>query len=431
MYKDSIQKVIDYIEENLKAEITALELADMAGYSVFHFYRVFQSAVGMPVMQFILRRRLLNAIYEIGSGQGKTDAAFSYGFDTYAGFYKSFVRELGYTPAEYLRKFKVKKPYRINIFQEEHIMVSNKKIAELLALWGLQDAKISDVVYGETGEVSDTAKFVGEDYIIKYTNNLGNVNKAVDISKALENVGLATLSVIPTLEGKEYVENGELYFYLAKKVKGESILASKVYLDEYEKKARFIGEIIGQLDLVLERIDVVVDEADTFAAARDYALPKLKEILPIEGDFANKYIKTMEELYPKLPRQIIHRDPNPSNIIVSGDKWGFIDFDLSERNARIYDPCYAATAILSESFEDGNEDKLSKWISIMKEILIGYDTVVRLSDEEKKAVPYIILSNQFISTAWFADKDKYKDIFDVNVKMTKWIIENIDRISIM
>ncbi len=431
MYKDSIQKVLDYIEDNLKAEITATELSDMAGYSLFHFYRVFQSAVGMPVMQYILRRRLLNAIYEIGSGLGKTDAALYYGFDTYAGFYKSFVRELGYTPAEYLRKFKVKKPYKINIFQEEHIMVSNKKITELLTLWGLQDEKISDVVYGETGEVSDTAKYVGEDYIIKYTNNLGNVNKAIDISKALENVGLATLSVIPTLEGKEYVENGELYFYLARKVKGDSVLASKVYLDEYEKKARFIGEIIGQLDLALDRIDVVVDEADTFATARDYALPKLKEILPIEEDFVNKYLGTMEELYSKLPRQIIHRDPNPSNIIVSGDKWGFIDFDLSERNVRIYDPCYAATAILSESFEDGNEDKLSRWISIMKEILTGYDTVVHLTDEEKKAVPYIILSNQFISTAWFADKDKYKDIFDVNVKMTKWIISNIDRISIM
>ena len=430
MYKDNIQKVIDYIEENLKAEITATELSDMAGYSLFHFYRVFQSAVGMPVMQYILRRRLLGAIYEIGSGAKKTDASFAYGFDTYAGFYKSFVRELGYTPAEYLQKFKVKKPYKINIFQEEHIMVSHKKIAELLPLWGLQDEKISDVVYGERGEISDCAKYVGEDHIIKYTNNLGNVKKAIEISKALDSVGLEAALAIPTLEGKEYVENGGLYFYLTKKVKGESIPANKVYLDEYEDKARFIGEIIGQLDLALAKIDVVVDEADTLAAARDYALPKLKKILQVDEDFADKYLKKVEELYPKLPRQIIHRDPNPGNIIVSNDKWGFIDFDLSERNVRIYDPCYAATAILSESFEDGNEEKLTKWISIMKEILYGYDTVVHLSDEEKEAVPYIILSNQFIATAWFADKEKYKDIFDVNVQMTKWVIANINRIKI-
>ena len=31
-----------------------------------------------------------------------------------------------------------------------------------------------------------------------------------------------------------------------------------------------------------------------------------------------------------LPRQVIHRDPNPSNIILAKDKWGFIDFELSE-----------------------------------------------------------------------------------------------------
>ena len=139
MYKERIQNTIDYIETNLQAEMTAAELAELAGYSVFHFYRIFQSAVGMPVMQYILKRKLLNAIYEIGSGRKKIEVALDYGFETYAGFYKSFVRELGYTPAEYLLKFKVKKPYRINIFQEEHIMLSHKKIAEMLALWGTCD----------------------------------------------------------------------------------------------------------------------------------------------------------------------------------------------------------------------------------------------------------------------------------------------------
>ena len=47
-----IQKSIDYIEENLKSDITAKELSEMAGFSVFHYYRLFQSAVGLPVMQY-------------------------------------------------------------------------------------------------------------------------------------------------------------------------------------------------------------------------------------------------------------------------------------------------------------------------------------------------------------------------------------------
>lgn len=425
MYKESIQNTIDYVESNLRAEMTATELAELAGYSVFHFYRIFQSEVGMPVMQYILKRKLLNAIYEIGTGKKKIDAALEYGFETYAGFYRSFVRELGYTPADYLRKIKVKKPYRINLFQEEQIMLSHKKIAEMLTLWGMQDEEIADVIYGESGEISDTAKYVGEDHVIKYTNNLGNVLKTINISKALENVGLASLTVIPTKDGREYVENGELYFFVSKRVKGEGILASHVYLDEYEKKARFIGEIVGQLDHALEKIDIEVEEMDLLARVRDWALPALKDVIGIDEEAAKKYLQAMNRLYPKLPRQIIHRDPNPSNIIVSGDKWGFIDFDLSERNVRIYDPCYAATAILSETYEEGNEEKLKKWIAVMKEIAYGYDAVVSLSDEEKEAIPYIILSNQFIATAWFAGKEKFQSIFEVNVKMTNWILHNI------
>ena len=430
MYKESIQNTIDYVESNLRAEMTATELAELAGYSVFHFYRIFQSEVGMPVMQYILKRKLLNAIYEIGTGRKKIDVALEYGFETYAGFYKSFVRELGYTPADYLRKFKVKKPYRINLFQEEQIMLSHKKIAEMLTLWGMQDEKIADVIYGESGEISDTAKYVGEDYVIKYTNNLGNVLKTISISKALENVGLASLIVIPTKDGREYVENGELYFFVSKRVKGEGILASHVYLDEYEKKARFIGEIVGQLDLALEKIDIEVEEVDLLSRVRDWALPALKEVIGMDEEATEKYLQAMNRLYPKLPRQIIHRDPNPSNIIVSGDKWGFIDFDLSERNVRIYDPCYAATAILSETYEEGNEEKLNKWITVMKEIAYGYDAVAHLSEEEKEAIPYVILSNQFIATAWFAGKEKFQSIFEVNVKMTNWILHNIEQMKL-
>ena len=98
-----IQKSLDYIEENLKTEITAAELAKAAGFSLFHYYRVFQSVTGLPVMQYILRRRLLHAIYTIQRGTTKIDAALLYGFDTYAGFYKAFCREFNCPPSEFIK----------------------------------------------------------------------------------------------------------------------------------------------------------------------------------------------------------------------------------------------------------------------------------------------------------------------------------------
>ena len=40
--------------------IMVSELADQAGFSLFHYYRLFQQSTGLPVMQYILRRRLLH-----------------------------------------------------------------------------------------------------------------------------------------------------------------------------------------------------------------------------------------------------------------------------------------------------------------------------------------------------------------------------------
>ncbi len=54
MVREMIQKTLDYVDSNVKQDITADELAEIAGYSHFHFYRLFQSAVGIPVMQYVL-----------------------------------------------------------------------------------------------------------------------------------------------------------------------------------------------------------------------------------------------------------------------------------------------------------------------------------------------------------------------------------------
>lgn len=145
--RELIQNSIDYIEENLMAEITAQELADQAVFSLFHYYRLFQSAVGMPVMQYIVRRKLLNAIYEISCGKKMVDVALNYGFETHAGFYKAFTRELGDTPALFLKKYRAKQPYRINLLKEEHMRIIHKKISEILKKWNQENERITDVFY--------------------------------------------------------------------------------------------------------------------------------------------------------------------------------------------------------------------------------------------------------------------------------------------
>lgn len=394
MYQAIIQNILDYIEENLRSELSAQELSELAGFSKYYFYRLFQNAVGISVMQYVQQRKLLNAIYEISLGNSMIDVALQYGFETYAGFYKAFLREFGYTPKEFLKSYKVKKPHRINIIGEEYLMVSHKKITEVLKYWGLEKEKISDVVYEETGNRSESSCYVGEKYVIKFSANLEKIRNAIRISQALDGTGLNVAKLITTLDGEEYIMDGEVYYFVYERIVGERVKASELYEDV--GKSRYIGEIIGYFDKALEQITVPVKDTNIYEIVLDSALPKLKVDINISNEMEEEYKTVFGNLYSYLPKQVIHRDPNPGNIILDGDKWGFVDFELGERNVRVFDPCYAATAILSESFDEKDN---------------------------------VVLSNQMIATAWFAGKEKYKELYVVNMKMTKWILENFDEVK--
>lgn len=430
MYVKIIQDSIDYIEDNLKCEITALELSERAGFSLFHYYRLFQAAVGIPVMQYILRRRLLNAIYDISCGNKMIDVALLYGFETHAGFYKAFSRELGCTPTQYLKRYRVNKPYRIELLKEEHIMVTHKRVTGILHLWGMEQEKITDIYYEQTGHRNESAFYIGEEYVLKFTANLGKLKSHIAISKALENVGLSAAVPINTLDGREYVVDGDLYYCLTKRLEGKQLNVGSMYEEDFTAKARFVGEIVGQLSMALTNVEAVLNEPNLYESVVGYAIPRLKGKLAVPKNIFESYEKEFGDLYSKLPKQVIHRDPNPGNIILAGEKWGFIDFELSEKNLRIFDPCYAATAILSESLETDNAEKLQKWIQIYKNIIYGYDDVVKLTVEEKKAIPYVVLSNQLLALAWFAEQEKYKDLYETNKKMTEWMVSEWEELQI-
>lgn len=411
-----IQKSLDHIEDNLQSQITAEELASQAGFSLFHYYRLFQQVTGLPVMQYILRRRLLHGAYAIKQGQSKTDGAFAYGFDTYAGFYKAFCREFGTTPAEFLEAGRAKRPYRIDITKEENMTVTHKKVAEILRNWDLSDARITDIYYDGTGNKKDNALYIGEAYVLKYTTDLAKLNKHIEVSKTLESVGLLSAAPVKTADGQEFVREGQWYFYLTKRLPGTQLVARRFG----EGDGRFVGEILGQLHLALAKIEDPVNEEDLLATVKDWALPKAKAVLELPDSFCDAYLEAFAGLYPSLPRHIIHRDPNPGNIICAEDGWGFIDFELAQRNARIYDPCYAATAVLSETFGSNN----APWLETYRDIICGYDNVVQLTQAEREAIPYVILANQFVCVAWFAEQEKYAEIFETNKAMTAWLIEN-------
>lgn len=433
-YLDIIQNGIDYIEENLKSELSPYELAELAGFSLFHYYRLFQSLVGMPIMQYVLRRKLYNGIYEISCGKKMIDVALSYGFETYPGFFKAFKREFNCSPTEYLKKYQIVKPYKINLLQEEYIMITDKKLQEILAHWDLKEPiNIENFYCQPNGNKSENTWIINDDFVIKVGTNISGLKQHIKLSKSLLDSGFEAAVPIPTTDNDDYFIDNQLYFYLTNRVKGKCMKSNEIYQGNYESNGRYLGEIIGQLHLILEKQDreLICNEPNIYETLKNWAIPEVKKHIRIEENFYNDFQKEFKTLYEYLPKHIIHRDPNPSNIIIRDEKLaGFIDFELSERNIRIFDPCYAATSILSESFSESTTDRLEKWIVIFKNIITGYDNVCNLTEEEKKAIPYVIYSIQMICVAYFSSTDKYKNLAKINQKMLIWLIDNRDMLKI-
>ncbi|MEG0772618.1 hypothetical protein [Clostridium sp.] len=101
---------------------------------------------------------------------------------------------------------------------------------------------------------------------------------------------------------------------------------------------------------------------------------------------------------------------------------GFIDFNISERYVRIFDPCYCATYILSVA---GNIiDGYEKWPEILKGILKGYDAVCLLSEVEESSILNETYSIQMIFIAWLNGSDEEKEIAMENRRMLIWIWKN-------
>lgn len=114
-YIDLIQKTIDYIDDNITKKITVEELANMSGFSTYHYYRIFHSFIGMPVMEYVTRRKLQYSIFHLSHGEKILDIALNYGFETHAGFTKAFKKCFGYSPNYYRMHAPEGFPQKINL----------------------------------------------------------------------------------------------------------------------------------------------------------------------------------------------------------------------------------------------------------------------------------------------------------------------------
>lgn len=97
---DKMNGAIDYIETNLTSEISFEKIARIAGCSSFHFQRLFSFITDIPISEYIRRRRMTLAAYELQNSDIKIiDLAMKYGYTSPNSFTRAFQTMHGVTPS--------------------------------------------------------------------------------------------------------------------------------------------------------------------------------------------------------------------------------------------------------------------------------------------------------------------------------------------
>ena len=95
-----LKQVISYIEDNLESELSLAEIASVAGVSVSHLKTLFRQSTGMPVHQYVLRRRVERAKLLLQDRSlSIAQVAFAAGFAHQSHLARHMRKILGMTPA--------------------------------------------------------------------------------------------------------------------------------------------------------------------------------------------------------------------------------------------------------------------------------------------------------------------------------------------
>ena len=243
-YEVMLQAVLDEIDKKITENIRADELARTVNYSVYHFCRLFMALTGTPVMNYVIRRKLEYALYDLSQDRRILDVAMEYGFETHAGFTKAFKKCFGYPPSVYRLHITAKPPERATIASvilkyggitvqvqirelpsfaivgviSQHVLSNVKRSADIPAYWNtiamdygkhlsrLYDA-FTPAVHGEFGLCFNVDEMTGEfTYLLGVTfdHEADNAKIETDMRKVEMKGGLYAVFTTPKVPNEQY-----------------------------------------------------------------------------------------------------------------------------------------------------------------------------------------------------------------------------------
>lgn len=95
-----LNQVVDFIEEHLSGEIDVAGLASELGTTEYHVRRMFSSLAGMPLSEYIRRRRMTVAAADVIGDRDLLGTAVRFGYGSTEAFNRAFRSVHGISPGE-------------------------------------------------------------------------------------------------------------------------------------------------------------------------------------------------------------------------------------------------------------------------------------------------------------------------------------------
>jgi AraC family transcriptional regulator len=123
----SICRALDFVEANLRGEIAVADMADAAGYSLYHFCRTFNGLAHHTPYDYLMRRRLSESARELVETDRRIiDIAFDYRFNSPETYSRAFKRMFGMQPSQWKEHGRLDRRFLMSQLTREHLEHVNK-----------------------------------------------------------------------------------------------------------------------------------------------------------------------------------------------------------------------------------------------------------------------------------------------------------------
>lgn len=104
-YKNRINRVFQYIDENLDSDLSLNTISEVAFFSPFHFHRIFKIITEETLNEYVTRRRVEKSASDlIHKNIGITEMSLKYGFNDNSSFTRTFKKFYGVSPTNFRKQ---------------------------------------------------------------------------------------------------------------------------------------------------------------------------------------------------------------------------------------------------------------------------------------------------------------------------------------